>query len=165
MVMAERFTIGATVLRRGYVTKAMVLRMKSAERLEQELGYQRGRLADGWHLLFLLNLPTADQFEYRGYTQMSGGVSMWHVASPTDRRNSEQRLEDEGFDLAALKARTLASTFTLQGPDRLAKVVPVRDGLEFPPGLGQAQWELTALLPFRVAALVPGPGVYSGDYS
>lgn len=162
--MGESLVVGATIHGRGYVTKASVLRMKSPDRLEQELGYQPGRLSGGWHLLFLLSLPTADQFEYRGYTNMSGGVSMGQLANPPDPRNAEQRLAGDGFDLAALKARTLADTFRVQGADRLAKVVPTNPGNLYPPGLGQPQWEITALLPFKVAAFVGPGGAYTGNY-
>lgn len=164
-MISQTLTVGMPVTMRGFVTKASILRGKPADRLEQELGFQAGRLADGWHLLFLLRKPTADEFQYRGYTQMSGGVAMGHLAAPPDPRNAEQRLRDDGVDLAALKANTIATVFTLQGPDRLAKVAPVRDGLDYPPGLGQPQWELTAALPFTVAAFVGKGGMYSGGYS
>lgn len=164
-MMGQGLTVGMPVHRKGFVTRASILRGKPADRLEQELGYQPGRLADGWHLLFLLRKPTADEFEYRGYTQMSGGVAMGHLATPPDPRNAEQRLRDDGVDVAALKARTIATVFTLQGPDRLAKLVPVRPGHEYPPGLGQPQWEMTVPLPFTVAAFVSKGGMYSGGYS
>jgi hypothetical protein len=165
MVMAERLTVGGRVTRQGFITRALVLRGKTADRLEAELGYGPGRLADGWWLLFLLQKPSAEQFEYAGYTHMSDGRFEGHLAAPADPRTAEQHLRDDGMDLAGLKRRTIENTFRVIGPERLAKVVPVREGSEYPAGLGQPQWRLVMPMEFAVAAFV-GPGqIYQGLYT
>lgn len=161
MQAGDIFTLG------GFFTKAMFLRSQSGAEIERRLGYRTGRLSDGWRLLFLTEMPGASDFEYRGYTQMSGGVPLGHLLNPPDKRNSEQRLKDDGFDLGKLKLATISGVFTLEGPARLAKVIPVRGEYgeaDYPPGIGYPQWTLTKRLNFKVAAVL-GPGeTYLGDY-
>jgi hypothetical protein len=138
----------------GFFTKARFLRRQPASELERRLGYAPGRLAKGWWLLFLEQMPTPDDFEFMGYSYMSGGVSQGHVRpGPT----AEQELKAGKYDV-----------FRLAGPDRLAKVVPIggeSGSMPYPPGSGFPQWKLIQPLPFGVWGSV-GPGqVYSGDYS
>lgn len=149
----------------GFVTRASVLRGKTGDQIERALGFEAGRLRDGWRLLFFLQLPTPDQFQFRGYTQMSGGIPRGHLASTLDRRTAEQRLADNVDDIVEVKRRIIRDVFRLSGPDRLAKVWPTSQGTYYPPGAGFPQWELMTYLPFRVAAIVSGVGMYLGDYS
>jgi hypothetical protein len=155
------------VFRRGFFTKALWLRMQPADPLEARIGYRSARLADGWWLLFMLEVPRVDEFEVRGYSHLSGGVVQGHLPSPPDPRNAEQRLHDGGYDLARIKSSLIGNSFRIDGPERLAKVLPVRSefGLDdYPPGTGIAQWTLTRAKAFRVAAFM-GPGqVYDGYY-
>ena len=162
--------VGDIVLKRGFFTKALSLRMQPSTEVERRLGYRSGRLAEGWWLLFMLDLPGVDDFEVRGYTHLSGGVTQGHLPRPPDSRTAEQRLRDGGFDLTRIKQNLIRDVFTLAGPNRLAKAIPVRGEFgadDYPPGSGIAQW---TLLPghekrFKVAAFI-GPGqVYSGMYT
>jgi hypothetical protein len=156
---------GQRVPMTGFFTKARFLRQQLASELERRLGYAQGRLGKGWWLLFLEQMPTPNDFEFMGYSYMSGGASQGHLRpGPT----AEQELKAEKYDVFGLKRRTILQTFRLSGPDRLAKVVPV-DGasgpMPYPPGSGFPQWKLIQPLPFRVWGSI-GPGqVYSGDYS
>lgn len=160
-------TVGQADYFRGFFTRALHLRGKPAIELEDILGFERGRLGQGWWLLFMLELPGPHDFEFRGYTQMSGGIEQGHLASPPDRRTAEERVKDLGHSdasMAAFKRRFVADNFVLHGPYRLAKLLPKAGGAGYPPGRGIPQWELTAKRRFLVAAEV-GPGaMYLGNY-
>jgi hypothetical protein len=56
----------------GNFTKALYLRSHNAAEVERRLGYGHGRLAPGWWLLFALDRPSPDNFEFGGYTHFSG---------------------------------------------------------------------------------------------
>ena len=149
----------------GFFTKAWFMRQQPPAELERRLGFAQGRLARGWWLLFLEQMPTPNDFEFMGYTHMSGGVVQGHLRpGPT----AEQELKSSKFDVFGMKRRTILQTFRLSGPDRLAKLLPVGDAsgaIPYPPGSGFPQWKLIQPLKFRVWGLV-GPGqMYSGDYT
>jgi hypothetical protein len=154
----------------GYFTQAHYVRFQPAAELERRLGYRSGRLGEGWWLCFMMEMPATEDFEVRGFTQMSGGITQGHLASPPDPRNSEQRLKDGGYDLGRIKACLVAATFTLSGPKRLCKVVPVRGEFgseDYPPGSGIPQWTLLKSRPkrFKVAARVGQGEIYTGNYT
>ncbi len=162
--------IGQVAHRMGFFGKAAVLRMQPADELERRLGYRPGRLAKGWWLLFMARLPQWYEFEVAGYSHLSGGVVQGHLPAPPDRRPVDKVLRDQGADVVRIKKQLAKETFTLQGPNRLAKVVPLAGEMplstfpEYPQGSGVPQWRLIVPVPFRVAALV-GPGeVYRGMY-
>ena len=160
--------VGQTVFKRGFFTKALYLRGVSSTEIENRIGYRSGRLSQGWHLLFLERMPNADDFEVRGYSHMSGGVPMGHLKSPPDPRNSEQRLRDDGHDLRKFKKSLIEGTFSLHGPDRLAKVIPVAGEFganDYPPGSGIPQWTLIKDLPFRFIGTVNSGEKYLGNYT
>jgi hypothetical protein len=162
---------------KGDFSKALYYRMKPASEVERLIGYRAGRLRDGWWLMFLTIKPNVDQFEYRGYSQMSGGIVEGHLPQNQGNPTAEARLVAGGFNLTGtsyqtdgLKQKTIREVFELAGPNRLAKVRPVAaahgdpDIPDYPPGLGIPQWTLTTPLPWVAAAFV-GPGqVYDGNY-
>ena len=84
---------------------------------------------------------------------------------PPGGMTAEQRLRHGGFDMDRLKQKIIAEAFTLYGPTRLAKAIPInpQSGLmPYPPGSGIPWWKLVKPLPFRVIELI-GPGkTYSG---
>jgi len=145
--MTPPLTLGTTHVAKGFVTKAMYLRSQPGAELERRLGFAPGRLSRGWWLLFLEDMPTAADFEFRGYTQMPGGIPMGHV-NPTGL-NAEQRLRQDGYDVSRLKAMRIVDTLRIAGPERLAKVIPIDPPggpssmpIPYPPGSGFPQWEL-----------------------
>lgn len=161
-------TKGETPWCDGFFTKAFWLRMQTSAELERRLGYRTGRMNDGWYLLFLLQMPTPDQFEFRGYSYLSGGVAQGHLANPPDRRNVEQQMRDEGKNLPQIKQRIIQDVFRLDGPERLAKVIPKRDPFgadDYPAGSGIAQWKLTTPLPFKVVDFFAPGQTYTGFYT
>ncbi|MCX7889744.1 MAG: hypothetical protein N2422_08470 [Rhodobacteraceae bacterium] len=157
---------GATLRRAGFFTRAGFLRGVVPAEVERRLGYRAGRLAQGWWLLVLTEMPGPADFELRGYSQMSGGVAQGHLPQPPDPRTAEARLGAEGFDLGRIKAGLIRDTFRLAGPDRLAKVVPVAGETgeaDYPPGSGIPQWTLTRPLAWSVAAFVAPGRVWMGE--
>jgi hypothetical protein len=152
---------------KGFFTKALYLRSQPAREVEVRLGYAAGRLAAGWWLLFLEQLPAPDEFEFRGYSQMSGGIPQGHL--DPGGRNAEQRLRDDGVNVPRLKQNMAVNGFRVSGPERLAKVlplVPAAGPMPYPPGSGIPQWELVKRdLPFRAAALIKPGETYLGDYT
>ena len=159
--------INTTIDRCGFFTKAHWLRMQTSAEVERRVGYRAGRLTQGWYLLFLTKVPTPEQFEFRGYSYLSGGIERGHLPIPPDPRNVEQRLKAGGYDIARMKQNVIRDVFRLDGSNRLAKVIPVQDEFgaeDYPVGSGIEQWALTVPLPFRVAAFI-GPGqTYQGNY-
>lgn len=162
---------------RGDFSKALYYRMQPSHMVEDRIGYRKGRLRDGWWLMFLLEMPTVQQFEYRGYSHLPGGIAQGHLPAHADDPNVEQRMRAAGVNLSGnsmqqigLKQRTIAETFRLDGPWRIAKVRPVAaehgdpDEPDYPPGLGIPQWTLTTPLRWVAAAFVPPGGQYLGNY-
>ena len=57
----------------GYFTCARAIRFKTPTEMEEILGFAPGSFASGVSVWKFQWLPTADQFELRGYTQLPGG--------------------------------------------------------------------------------------------
>jgi len=162
--MSMELRVGTDCMRAGYFTKAIHFRMQQATEIERRVGYPYGTLRQGYWLLLLQQLPEPQQFEFRGYSQMSGGVPMGHLPSSTGV-TAEQSLRGQGVDLDRLKRKVIADVFRLSGPERLAKVVPNGRPASYPPGSGIPQWELTEPLRFRVAAWIGAGELYRGNYA
>jgi hypothetical protein len=148
----------------GYVTQLHYVAGRPAEYLEDLVGYRSGRLEDGWALLHLLQMPASGDFEFRGYSHMSGGVYGGHKADTRDRRTAQEHLADAGHDVERLKAGVIAGTFRIDGRTRLVKIIPNRPPFgsdDYPLGLGVPQWELLRPLPFVVAQIILPEGVPS----
>lgn len=163
-------TVGDRVRRSGFITQAKFLRSQSSLEIERRLGYRTGRMAQGWTLLFLLDRLTEADFEFRGYSQMSGGVSQGHLPMPPDRRNAEEFLKEEGYDVPRLKRDVITTVFKYSGSDRLCKVIPTAGEFgenDYPPGSGIPQWTILKNREkwFQVAAVIGPNETYLGDYS
>ena len=161
--------IGSIETSAGYITQAKFVRMQSASELERRLGFRAGRLKDGFKLMFLIDVLVPDDFEFRGYTQMSGGIERGHKAAFAKGPNAEQRLASDGVDLRRLKEKICRETFAYQGADRLCKVVPHAapfGDADYPAGTGIPQWEIlrNRSKRFKVADLVAPGQAYSGMY-
>jgi hypothetical protein len=151
----------------GNFTKALYLRTQSSAELERRLGYGTGRLAKGWWLLFALDRPTPGSFEFGGYTYFSGS----RIGDP-GLASHRPHVEDDllknfggAAGMAAAKARHIAG-LELGGPNRLAKVIPVAPGSDYPVGTGIYQCNVTTPpIRCKVAAYVPPGSVYLGNYT
>jgi hypothetical protein len=163
---------------KGDFSKALYYRGQPAAEIERRIGYRSGRLREGWWLMFLTVMPTADQFEYRGMSQMSGGIEAGHLPQNRSGPTAEDRLRSGGFNLSGsaqqtigLKQKTIETVFRLIGAERLAKVRPVAqahgdpDSPDYPPGSGIPQWTLTEPLVWVAAAFVAPGQTYQGNYT
>jgi hypothetical protein len=165
------FRVGDIIDTRGYFLQLKFIRGQSPAELERRIGFRAGRLSQGWYLLFMLRLPTPDEYEMHGYTHFSGGMVQGHLphASPPPVQERLLMLEQgwSAADVRRFKERQI-KTFSVTGADRLAKVIPVVEHSEieeYPPGTGIPQWKAVKPLPFLIkAALAPGQA-YTGDFA
>lgn len=162
--MSDDLALNARVKRKGFITQVQFLRCQPSSELEKRLGYGQDTLNDGWWLLFLEELPSPNDFEYMGYTYMSGGIPQGHL-DPQGGLTAEERLRLARYDVHGLKRKTIRDVFTLIGHKRLAKLVPIRKATDFPPGTGLPQWRLINALSFRVAAHIQPGKLYTGSYT
>jgi len=101
----------------------------------------------------LIQLPTINQFDLLGYSQVAG-----------HKFGSDATA---GLDVPKLKEMVLRNSFTLVGNKRLVKVLPntrhneqLNNDLQYPPGLGVPQWKLTSRVSARVVSVVMPEEVY-----
>lgn len=138
---------------KGCITQEHFIKGKSLPELERLLGFQKGRLANGAVVAVLIQMPTANQFELLGYSQVAE-----HRFGST---------ATAGLDKEKLKEIVLRDSFTLAGTKRLVKVTantPHSDLLDrdtqYPPGLGVPQWKLTSRVSARVVAILEPEMIY-----
>ena len=136
--------VGDRVEVSGFVTQAKYLLGRSLSHIESLLGFQAGRLANGANFATLERLPTIDEFETAGYSQ----VAAHRHVMPT------------GLDPRGLRKMAM-SVWALNGPDRLVKVMAITrhdpriaDDVQYPPGQGVPQWKLIRPIPARVASVL-----------
>lgn len=150
----EELSIGNPINLKGFITQKGYLLGKSLEEIEQLLGYSRGRLKQGAWICELLRLPTINEFELAGYSQVA-----------SHRFDKEFNTSEYDKDKNALKIRKeiAMSVWLPIGARSLIKVIPItqhNDSIsndeQYPPGSGIPQWRLTSSLPFNVKALVKG---------
>jgi hypothetical protein len=149
---------------KGVFLQASALRSHSPAELERRLGYTPGRLAEGWTLLLLEEMPAPDDFELMEFAKMSAGPP--GRLSVRAGKSAREILAESGGNMLQLKQKTIADHFRLSGPDRLARIAPVDDPyglMPFPPGGGIPQWQLVRPLSFRVAITIAPGRVYFGS--
>jgi len=154
--------VGDTLSVKGYITQLHFVAKKSGPQLESLLGFKAGRLGYGWAMLHLAKVPKPSEFQFRGYSQMSGGISKGHLKNPIDKRTAEQKLEDDNYDVVKLKEAVIKNVFVISGAKRLVKIIPNKKPSgtkDYPPGAGIPQWELIKPLKFKVAAVILPDGV------
>lgn len=149
--------VGDTLNIKGYITQMHFVVKKSGPQLENLLGFKAGRLGFGWAMLHLTKLPKPSEFQFRGYSQMSGGIAKGHLKNPLDKRTAEQRLEDDNYDVVKLKEQIIKNVFAISGVKRLVKIIPNKKpsgNKDYPPGSGIPQWELVKPMKFKVAGVI-----------
>ncbi len=139
----------------GFKLQEKYLRNKSLNEIESLLGYHYGRLKQGATIYALTEIPKADQFDLRGFTQVAD--HQWDIKYPNGTNLDEKKLKDF----------LIKNVFTNIGLDRLIKVRPITahnfdmsDDDQYPPGLGIPQWKLTDPLNARQVAEVKGDDRY-----
>lgn len=160
----------------GNISQLNAIVLSDYRRTEENIGYHKGRLDQGFKLLVLKHLPLPEVFEFQGTTLRSGGrYGLPEETQEADRRRATVHdgiLADRGAaGYRDLQTRTL-SLATVTGPKRLVKVMPTirhdehmapRD--QYPMGGGFLQWDLKKPgLPFFCAAhFKPGGTVVTVD--
>ncbi|PZW49159.1 hypothetical protein C8P66_103185 [Humitalea rosea] len=160
---------GDTSMQKGNVTKLQRIGARSGADLEAELGFQPGRLRNGYLFLVLIQPLTAVDFDFAGITLRSGGRLGNPAATKAEdelrRHVSEQmRLEYGIATYIEMKERALGS-ISATGPNRIIKILPsIRNdpGMsprdQYPPGGGGLQWTLLNPCKFLVALEVTATG-------
>ena len=164
--------VGDFVREKGFITRLIGVINRSAAYLEVALGFRERRLAQGWILLALKERVAPEEFAFAGYSQSSGGETLAATPSGVALRTRIDMLAHAGSTEADRRAgtgcdlvkRQLAESFTLEGSDRIVKLVPRMPHMaamppdeQYPPGSGLPQWVLLTPKLFVVAAIV-GPG-------
>ncbi|MDP3195447.1 hypothetical protein [Tabrizicola sp.] len=163
-------SLGQHVTLSGNVTTLQWIKPGYEAETEAALGFHRGRLAQGYWILVLKQLPRPDQFRFDGTTLNSGGRLGLPAATPAADlqrpKVHDHVLASRGAaGYADLQARTLRD-IKLLGEQRIAKVLPGTDhnrhmapSAQYPAGGGGLQWSiLPPGLPFLAAAEVRANG-------
>jgi hypothetical protein len=144
----------------GFITQEKFLRGKSLAELEDLLGFQTGRLAQGAVILALKQLPAPEQFTFGGYTQVAdhhfkeqyGDNSI--LKQPQGENDRDYRTR-----ILKIKNNIIKTVWAETGPERLVKVkavTPHNNNIhlddQYPPGQGIPQWKLIAGISARVVA-------------
>ena len=164
-LMPNASSVGTIDTFKGNFTKALYLRGQNAAELERRLGYGAGRLSQGWWLIFALEKPPSSGFEFGGYTHFSGsriGAPALGAARPHVQDELAKHLGGPA-GVANAKAGHVAN-LEISGPNRLAKVIPVASGNDYPVGSGIYQCNVSMPIRCKVAAFVPPGGSYMGNY-
>lgn len=180
-------SLGQYVLLAGNVTTLQWIKPGYEAETEAALGFHRGRLAQGYWILVLKQLPRPDQFRFDGTTLNSGGrlgLPAGTAAADLQRpKVHDQVLGQRGAaGYADLQTRILRD-IKVQGEQRIAKVLPgtrhdalMAPSAQYPAGGGGLQWSiLPPGVPFLAAAEVRADGTVaipgrvldlaSGDYA
>lgn len=161
MAGTPEYKVGQAIKAAGYITQYHFVARKTGAQLERLIGYKAGRLGEGWMMLYLTQMPGPMDFKFRGYSQMSGGVSKGHLKTKEDlfaaQRDKELKFAQE-YDVQKLKQAIIKNVFRLSGSKRLVKVIPNKrasGSKDYPPGAGIPQWELVKKLSFKVGEIIP----------
>lgn len=162
--------LGQHVTLSGNVTTLQWIKPGHEAETEAALGFHRGRLAQGYWILVLKQLPRPDQFRFDGTTLNSGGrLGLPAATSAADLQRPKVHDQIMGQRGAAgyadLQTRTLRD-IRIQGEQRIVKVLPatrhdalMAPGHQYPAGWGGLQWSiLPPGLPFLAAAEVRADG-------
>lgn len=162
--------LGQPVILSGNVTTLQWIKPGHEAETEAALGFQRGRLAQGYWIMLLKQLPRPDQFSFDGTTLNSGGRLGLPATTPTADalrpKVHDQLLGQRGpAGYADLQTRALREA-KVQGDQRIVKVLPgtrhdaaLPPSVQYPAGGGGLQWSISAPgLPFLAAAEVRPDG-------
>lgn len=162
--------LGQPITLTGNVTTLQWIKPGFETETEAALGFHRGRLAQGYWIMLLKQLPMPGQFAFDGTTLNSGGrLGLPAATEAADRLRP--RVHDQLFarrgaaGYGDLQSRALAGA-RIQGEQRIAKILPgtrhdaaMAPAQQYPAGGGGLQWVITAPgLPFLAAAEVRADG-------
>jgi hypothetical protein len=162
--------LGQPMLLTGNVTTLQWIKPGHEADTEAALGYQRGRLAQGYWIMLLKELPKPGEFAFSGTTLNSGGrTGLPSDSDALDRlrpKIHDQIMAQRGpAGYADLQSRALGDA-RVKGEHRIAKILPgtrhdaaMAPNVQYPAGGGGLQWVITPPgLPFLAAAEVRADG-------
>lgn len=151
------WVVGSTVRTAGFFTKLHTLGdLRDEKELERRLGFEPGSLSLGWYVLFMLGRPPVpSEFRLGGYTHFSDGHIRGHRTPKGP--HVEDSLRSESIDVLSRKQFS-AANFTIDGPQRLTKIVPVLKPQRYwhPDPNPIPQWQLASQMDFIVSAFHKG---------
>lgn len=137
----------------GCITQEKYIMGRPVAELETILGYNMGRLRKGYVVAALEMIPSNDQFELLGYTQVA-----------EHRMNVDT---SKGLDINKLKDMVRKDSFAVTGINRLVKILPniphqiyMSNDEQYPPGQGVPQWKLTKMMTAKIIAVIPESKIY-----
>jgi hypothetical protein len=130
----------------GFFTSQGWLLGKSLQELENRLGYGAGRLTTAGAAVYgFTRVPENSEFELAGYTNSSGGMRPDPSWVEADRAAAQYHANTGLPDSETVRKNAARASMSVIGDNRLVKVVPLSDGVSFPPGAGIPQWKLSEL--------------------
>lgn len=165
--------VGHRVERKGDITALNFIGAGAPEHLERVLGFEPGRLANGYAVLGLRDHVAVDEFQLGGMTHFSGGRYGLPLADPAAdaARPSVDAAVTRDYDEGGRKLREMAAAKInrLSGTERTVKIVPVighsedlAPSQQYPQGSGAPQWKLVVRKGFTVLMTVDAAGIASG---
>lgn len=158
----------------GCLTRLIDIVNRTPTELEDLVGFHRGRLANGFCLLLLKQPLAPGDFEFFGYTYMSGGrVGLPHNDSAIDRARPKvddmvrAAIHGPSPKVAPDSYERFAASVRLGGPERYVKIIPTTghdpamgSADQYPAsmkGITQLNLKRACAKTFLVAAEVHGP--------
>jgi hypothetical protein len=163
--------LGSTILAKGCLTRLIDVVNREPALLEDLVGFYRFRLRQGFYFLLLRQALLPRDFEFFGYTYMSGGKLGLPSNNPTIESARPKvhdalmaSLQSDGPKVAADVIEQFVRTIQLKGQERYVKIVPfigqdrsMGSADQYPSSkLGIKQLNLKEKKEFLVAAEVHG---------
>lgn len=150
-------TLGQEKMAKGYVGLLISYLGKSADELDDAIGYQPGTLSSGYALGLLCESVGPREYLLRGYTHASGGK--YSGDDKTTHTNLRNSLKTNPHDKKVWDRILESGAAMLSGKtgEKIVKAFPNRQSESYPAGRGIPQWELTVPKRFLIVAIVrPG---------
>jgi hypothetical protein len=121
------YVLGTPAMASGCLTRLIDIVNRAPTELEDLVGFHRGRLANGFYLLLLKQPLAPMDFEFYGYTYMSGGKIGLPSNSARPKVDDLVRstLHNAGPRVAPDVYEQFARAIRLNGQERYVKIVPV----------------------------------------
>lgn len=162
--------LGQTANLKGDVTRLNVVGARSPALVEKSLGYEVGRLSQGYFIALLKEPLRPNHVLFGGLTLRSGGREGLPLADPDQDKkrmhNHDRMLDDYGEgSVETMLAKLAKDPRNLLGEERIVKILPVirhvgsNPAQEYPPGGGGPQYTLTVGHDFLITAEVSLNGI------
>jgi hypothetical protein len=164
-------SVGGSISITGDISTLNVTGARPPALVERSLGFAAGRLAAGYWLLLLKQVPGIDDFIFGGTTLRSGGklgLPGKSAAEDAARISVDAQMREEygPADYLAHKKGAIGRSGFVYGPNRLMKIIPetshdsnLASFDQYPMGGGHLQWKLIVPKPFFVAMRVRPDGM------